>query len=178
MGSSYWQIQLPVYRESIPLPFFDPYPRVLLVESCCVPPPCWPTWAWGKTLRLSDPVSDSPERSDLSAPEENKSCKSWKPEQHESTPRANVGKATQDQCKEEGPWYSTPNNVFSHSKRADKRGGPDPTKLNIYTLTHIHGPVQGAINTSELLWYCEIVETHRKQTMAIVHGDVFLSCVI
>lgn len=28
----------------------------------------------------------------------------------------------------------------------DKPGGPDPTKLNIYTLTHIHGPVQGAIN--------------------------------
>lgn len=65
--------------------------------------------------------------------------------------------------------------AFSHSKRADKAGGPDPTKLNIYTLTCVYGPVRGAINKSELLWNCEIVERLRKQMMASVHGEVLLS---
>lgn len=57
--------------------------------------------------------------------------------------------------------------AFSHSKRADKAGGPDPAKLNIYILTRVHRPVQGAINKSELLWYGEIVERLRKPMMAV-----------
>lgn len=65
--------------------------------------------------------------------------------------------------------------AFSHSESADKAGGPDPTKLNIYTLTCVHGPVQGAINKSELLWYGEIVERLRKQMMASVHREVLFS---
>lgn len=45
----------------------------------------------------------------------------------------------------------------SHTKRADGAGGPDPTKLNIYTLTHIRGAGQGAINISVLLPYTQIM---------------------
>lgn len=61
--------------------------------------------------------------------------------------------------------------VSSHSKRADGAGGPDPTKLNIYTLTHIRGAVQGAINISVPLQSNNAAdESHRKQMKAAVHA--------
>lgn len=164
-------MHLPAYGESIPLPFFDPYPQALLAGSCCASPPCWPTWAWGKTLRLSDPASESPERSDSSAPGENTSCKLRK------LRGATGWNRTYSKCGSMPSGRSMTvysQQAFSHSKRADKAGGPDPTKLNIYTLTCVYGPVQGAINKSELLWNGEIVERLRKQMMASVHGEVLL----
>lgn len=64
--------------------------------------------------------------------------------------------------------------VSSHSKRADGAGGPDPTKLNIYTLTHIRGAVQGAINIPVPLQSNNAADaSHRRQRKAAVHAHLF-----
>lgn len=151
-------VQLPVRRESIPRPFFDPYPQVPLVESCCASPPCWPTWVWGKTLRLSDPVSASPETSDSSAPTKNTKLRGHSREQHLRTRTYDKYGQIYSRSVQEGRSMTVHSQqCSSHSKRADGAGDPDPTKLNIYTLTHIRGAVQGAINISVLLHYTQIM---------------------